>query len=255
MATKANNADRARWAIAGTAGAVAALALVSIFRVPQAGVPATRQQTREVRVQRVAAASATLGAASSLRDLTPLFLPTERNASLDRLAPRAVEPAFYQAPVAAPERTVAAWHFDRLPPAVTLKDGRIPVNAASDPALLRNFLDDASVESLARGIGRSPVAVGELKPRGGVLDVVAAADGRRVLSDILDAKVRPPTDKVWQPIVLLANVGPAGLVTLPTFAVRSGIQEVDDFFQNYLARNYRIGDRLPPGFYRITVAP
>lgn len=255
MATRAKAADHARWAIAGAAGMAAAFGVVSIFGIPEAGTPMPHPQRREVRVQRVAADSATLGAASTLRDLTPLFLPTARNAALARLAPRAVEPAFYQAPVAAPERAVAAWHFDRLPPPVTLKDGRIPVDAAGDPVLLRNFLDDAAVESLARGIGRDPVAVGELVPRGGVVEVVTAGDGRSVLSEPLDAKVRPPTDKVWQPLVLLANVGSTGLMTRPTFSVSSGIREVDDFFENYLARTFRIGERLPPGFYRITVAP
>lgn len=255
MATGAKNADRARWAIASAAGAAAALGIVSVFRIPELKPPAPREQTREVRVQRVAAESDALAAASTLRDLTPLFLPTARNAGLPRLALRAVDPAFYQAPVAAPERAVAAWRLDRLPPPVTLKDNGIPVDAASDPAVLRNFLDDAAVEALARGIGRDPVAVGELSPRGGVVDVVSTGDGRSVLSDTLDAKVRPPTDKVWQPLVLLANVGPSGLVAPVSVSASSGIGEVDLFFQNYLARTFRIGERLPPGFYRITVAP
>lgn len=254
MATGAKRADHARWAIAGAAGAAAALGIVSVFRVPQPGLAEARPAIREVRVQRVAAESATLGAASALRDLTPLFLPTDRNARPARLAPRAVEPSFYQAP-AARERAVAAWHFDRLPPAVALKDSRIPPDAGSDPALLRDFLDDAAIEGLAGGIGRDPVPVAEVASRGGFVEVVAVADGRSVLSETLDARVRPPTDKVWQPFVLLANIGATGLMTRPTLETRSGIREVDDFFQNYLARTFRIGERLPPGFYRITVAP
>lgn len=255
MAARAKTVGRAHWAIAGAAGAAAALGIVSIIRVPEAGAPQPREPAREVRIQRVAADSTTLLAASSLRDLTPLFLPTERNASLARLVPRAVEPAFYQASGAVPERAVAAWHFERLPPAVTLKGARIPAEAGGDPASLRNFLDDAAVEGLTRGIGRDPVAVGELVPRGGVVEVVATSDGRRVILETLDPKVRPPTDKAWQPLVLLANVGPAGLIAPLSIDVRSGVEEVNLFFQNYLARTFRIGERLPPGIYRITVAP
>ncbi|HEY1110609.1 MAG TPA: hypothetical protein VGE76_18300 [Opitutaceae bacterium] len=255
MAARAKSADGARWAISGAAGLAVALGVVSIIKIPKTGAAALREPARAVRVQRVEAGSATLGAASTLRDLTPLFLPTERNAGLARLAPRAVDPAFYQAPAAGPERAAAAWHVDRLPPPVTLKEGRIPVDAASDPALLRNFLDDAALEALAKGMGRDSVSVGELSPRGGVVEVVSTGDGLRVLTDILDAKVRPPTEKVWQPLVLLAHVGPAGLVRPLSVDIRSGIEEVDLFFQNYLARSFRIGERLPPGFYRITVAP
>jgi hypothetical protein len=53
----------------------------------------------------------------------------------------------------------------------------------------------------------------------------------------------------------VAAVDPAGLVGPLVPTVRSGVEEVDNFFQNYLARTLRVGERLAPGFYRICVGP
>jgi hypothetical protein len=45
------------------------------------------------------------------------------------------------------------------------------------------------------------------------------------------------------------------LIAPLTLTTRSGVEEIDNFYRNYLVRTYRVGERLAPGFYRITVAP
>jgi hypothetical protein len=53
----------------------------------------------------------------------------------------------------------------------------------------------------------------------------------------------------------LAAVDPAGLAAPLTLTTRSGVEDVDTYFQNFLAHTLRVGERLAPGFYRISVGP
>ena len=54
---------------------------------------------------------------------------------------------------------------------------------------------------------------------------------------------------------LLAAVDAAGLAAPLVVTEGSRVEEVDVYFRQFLARNFRIGDRLDAGFYSITVAP
>jgi hypothetical protein len=127
----------------------------------------------------------------------------------------------------------------------------LPVSQAS--AL--DYLEATAHEALASGFGRRHRAVATLPTRGGVLEVVRMRDGGRIIAQDIRAEFKPPTDKLWQPVEYIASVGPAGLVAPLTITVRSGVDEVDMFFRNYLAQTFRVGDVLAPGFYRIIVAP
>ncbi|MES2693719.1 MAG: hypothetical protein V4773_09615 [Verrucomicrobiota bacterium] len=254
-----NAANRANaklcWAIAAASGVAVAAVVVTTFRVPERGNPAPERAVHGVVLRRVDAGAEALSGEAALRDLTPLFLPTERNADLTRVRPREVRPSFLEIKTVRPALADAGLLDLDLPPAVTLNGREIKNSAPTDKQLALNYLEESAIELLAAGFGRNPVQVGEMAPRGGFVEIVSARDGRRLIGERLDSKVRPPTDKVWQPVEFLATVGAAGLVAplLPT--VRSGVTEVDDFFRNYLARTYRVGERLPPGFYRIIVAP
>jgi hypothetical protein len=53
----------------------------------------------------------------------------------------------------------------------------------------------------------------------------------------------------------VAAIDPTGLAAPLTITTRSGVDEVDAYFQNFLARTLRVGERLAPGFYRISVGP
>jgi hypothetical protein len=65
----------------------------------------------------------------------------------------------------------------------------------------------------------------------------------------------PPGKGGWAPVEFVARVDAAGLVGPLVVTERSGLEEVDVFFANYLARTLRVGERLAPGFYRICVGP
>jgi hypothetical protein len=116
---------------------------------------------------------------------------------------------------------------------------------------------------LALGLGRGETLVVPLPPRGAFVEIVATRTGRRALSaqamtqvEKLAADARPPGDRPWQPFEFLAAVDPAGLVgPLVIVEPRSGVEEVDRYFQDYLVQTVRVGERLKPGFYRISVGP
>ncbi len=80
-------------------------------------------------------------------------------------------------------------------------------------------------------------------------------DGVRVLAEELPAEARPSTDKAWTPFELLAVVDAAGLASPLVVTEGSRLEEVDLHFRKFLTGTYRIGARLDPGIYQITVAP
>lgn len=249
-AMAAAGGGKLRWCAAAAGGLIAALAVVSIFRAPPVLEPIETAAARGVEMRHVGAEEGVLGEETILRDLTPLFLPTERNASLRRLPVR--EPGQSVLDLEAPKlgMAISGWRFnDRLPPVITLQ-GRA-LAEVTPLAALQAITPDPAVP----GFGRAPATVAPMQPRGGLIQIVRASDGSRLPPVVLDPEARPNTDQVWQPLEFLVKVGPAGLVAPPTITTRSGVEEVDVFYRNYLARIFRIGERLRPGFYRITVAP
>jgi hypothetical protein len=69
------------------------------------------------------------------------------------------------------------------------------------------------------------------------------------------ADARPPAAAQWRPMEFIAAVDPSGLVGPLVPTSRSGADDVDTYFGHYLADTLRVGQRLAPGFYRITVGP
>ena len=105
------------------------------------------------------------------------------------------------------------------------------------------------------GFGREPARVAPLGPRVGFIEVYASATGEKVLAELLPVEARPVGGATWEPMELLAAVDPAGLTAPLVVTTSSRHEEVDAHFRDFLARKYRIGERLRPGFYRIIVAP
>jgi hypothetical protein len=66
---------------------------------------------------------------------------------------------------------------------------------------------------------------------------------------------RPPGEGEWQPMKFIVAVNATGLVGTLAVTQRSGVEAVDEYFQKYLVHTLRIGQRLAPGFYRISVGP
>lgn len=246
---------RMRWIVAGGGAAVVLLAMLSLFRLPSAteapptrGAPPPAPSTPLVQLRDTSTDPA-LKEEAEIRDLRPLFLPTDFNVSLPE-------------PRREPGRTfldneTIKWRYSEseltlareLPPIVVLND---------KPAAEVKPVDALEVEQagpVALGIGRNPVALPERAADGGLLEVVAAASGTSVLAERLPAEARPAGGKPWEPLELIAMVDATGLAAPLTVTSSSRVEEIDAHYRNYLARRYRIGERLPPGFYRLIVAP
>ncbi len=250
MAAKSAN-GRGPWIIAGAVALAVAAGGALLFRVPAgpAPVPAAPVPT-VVELRKLSRETSLQSEEAALRDLAPLFLPTPRNATLERLPQR--EPGRSMIDRETPQLGFGeggAGLEKDLPPVASLNGRTL---AAAGP--LDALLGIAPGPGLS-GFGRNDPKVPALAPRGAVVEVVAAGTGRTVLADRLAPEAKPPTDQIWQPLVLFAAVDAAGLVAPLSVVGASGVDAVDVHFRSYLARTYRVGERLAPGFYRITVAP
>ena len=245
---------KGRWAVAGIGAAVVVAVFFVLFRQPMVPLPlgpagaVAASSPPPVALARAEAQRSILAEETKMRDLTPLFLPTERNATLPRPKLREPGASFLETPPLklSYKDSVAGFHDD-LPPIATLNGKR--VNGADAVDALPN---DPAAQGFP-GFGRQPVAVVALTPRGGFVEVVAMATGHVVLAVPLPVEARPATDQLWQPIELLAKIDAAGLVMPPVITSGSRVEQVDQHYRNYLVRNFGIGERLPPGLYRITV--
>jgi len=200
-------------------------------------------------------ADAFLKEETEIRDLRPLFLPTEFNATLPE--PRR-EPGrtFLDSELPKFGFAEADLTIGRDLPAVATINGK--------SAELATPLDVIAAEADGGpllGFGRRPPHVAAssqvdaIATRGGYIEVFASASGHRVLAEPLPAEGRRAGDASWEPFELLAVVGPAGLTAPLVVTTSSRSEEVDLHYRNFLARTYRIGERLPPGFYRIVIGP
>lgn len=243
--------DRRRWVVAAVAGL--GLLLSSSLALRTLSVPLPPFSPRTDAPMAIGLAEPTrfdraMEERAAMTDLRPLFLPGPRNAQLRPLPLQEPGETFAQPPrflFAEVDAPVGA----RLPPVATLAGRRMgdaePVDALRTEAFL----------ALAAGFAREPAGLTPLRGRGAAVEVFSARTGDRVLSEVLPPSARPDTPRPWQPLELLAGVDPAGLAAPLLVAAASGVEEVDVHFKNYLALTFRLGDRLPPGFYRVVVAP
>jgi hypothetical protein len=225
--------------------------ILMLFRMPEpVAPPAAAPLKPVVRLMRPDGTNAALNEETIMHDTTPLFLPTDRNTTVKELPRREPGKTFLD------KETLKLGFADAnlnlakdLPPVVTL-NGKPPGKAAPVDALTTD-----APGQLFLGFGRMDEPGIPLTPRGGFVEVVAAASGRRVLAEELPLAAMPATEKSWQPLEFFAAIDAAGLVRPLVVTEGSQIEEVDIYFRKFLARTFRIGERLPPGFYRIVVGP
>jgi hypothetical protein len=270
----AENGTKRRWAwaCAGAlliAGGIAALFSVSVSRPPAQGIAAARPKpTIEVAERREKSA---LDDEATLLDPTALFQPTRWNTARMDVAP--------------PEPS-STFQSYRVPPKLgfadsDLKLGRVETvdrGAKAAPRALRSSLelpdpvvvpskaadalDVGLAGSLAVGFGRTDRPLVALPVYGAQVEIVALNPGQialtpRAMAEVqaLAARASPPRGKSWSSVEFVAAVDAAGLVAPAAITRRSGFEDVDSYFQNFLVQTLRVGERLSPGFYRISVGP
>ena len=180
-----------------------------------------------------------------LRNPTPLFLPTKWNASQQAglgSVRRELESAFQDFPARLAFGD-AAPSLAGFPPAIVAPEGPVARLAGAYDA--RPYA----------GLGRADREPAPLAARGAFVEVTGERDGNRVLAEAL-AEARPPAaGALWQPVEFVAAVDAAGLVGVPVLTRSSRLAAVDGYFQAYLVKTLRLGERLAPGFYRVCVGP
>jgi hypothetical protein len=238
---------RRRWLASAGGALVITAALAFFFTLPlmqpvALTVAKPAPALRKVEIAKASSLDPALADEAAIKDQKPLFLPTERNVSLR--APRRPEAG----------RSVLDLDASRL----SFGDAELKLNLPAPEQVPEKpahvVLTDPAAAPL-HGFGQANVRIDALKPRGGFVEVVDTATNRRVLAEALKPDAKPPTERPWRPMEFLARVEPSGLIGSLVITSRSDVEEVDNFFRIYLSRTYRIGERLPPGFYRIVVGP
>jgi len=184
-----------------------------------------------------------------LRDPTPLFLPTAGLNVAQNVDPKQALREPGDTFRGYPEKLIfglADVQF-AFPPAVKTPGEKQPVDATS--------MTDWSMP--LQGIGRSDTTIQALPARGAYIEVAATNGSGIGLSQAL-ADAQPPNQQEWRPLEFLAAVEPGGLVGQPWLTVSSGVEKVDQYFLDYLVKQWWIGERLSrlkTGFYRIRLGP
>ena len=221
------------------------LLLLSLFASP-AAPPDDRQfiddSTPVVPVALAWSGNELLKEEVALRDPTPLFLPTRWNASEDALA------------MNAPREPGGS--FQDYAPHFTFPDADLKLSFLPEADIPARPADAFAMDRTSRqllGFGQTDRAIEPLRARGGVVQVVAAIDGQVVQESVIEQQ--PPEQGTWQPLEFLVAVDRVGVVRPPVLTESSRVSAVDQFFQEYLIKGLHIGERLAPGFYRVSIGP
>jgi hypothetical protein len=233
-----------RWAFAAAAGVGAAVISALLFRAPGAAPRPSSGSKPVIGIGEPAVSAVTRQSVedAALTDPTPLFLPTEWNSS--------EKPSEPQAPQGSFSSYGPNYAFGDSGPDLGLP-ATVSVPAAPSDELQADPPGPPYV-----GLGETGADIGALPKRGAFVDVVATGTGRRVFGAALKGLPAgiadlSPEGGAW---VFMAAVDSAGLVEPLVPLVRSG-RAVDAYLAQYLSRDLRVGDRLPPGFYRVSVGP
>lgn len=240
--------DNALWIAIAAALVLAGLILFGLTRIrlPEVAGPAPAKPSNSgsTIITRIDADS-NLSGSVALFDTKILFLPTALNNS---------DPALPSSFRREPDRALRP-----LPPHYTYREYEMGValpEAVEVPAEPVQAVRVGDMPNPYFAFGRINFPYTPLSPRLAMLEVVQARTGRLVLSAPLQARAAqklPPVD--WQPLEMLVAVEAGGMVGEPTVTSGSGFAEVDRYFRELLLQHFRIGARLPPGFYTLRIGP
>jgi hypothetical protein len=228
--------EPSRWVLAIVGTLVLGVGVVTLFRPPSA---VRRVEAAEMSGPVNVGLATVVRSEAALLDKTPLFLPTEWNTAHKEVVLPQSGGAFGDYP--------PKFAYDETE-LRSLKSSVITVFSVKDALTL------PSPGPALLGFGRSDVTPPGLESRGAFVEVVQANGGQKVFVKGL-VGARPPTTAVWGPLEFLATVDAAGLTGPLVLTTRSGVEEVDVYFQKYLTQNLRVGVLLRPSIYRICVGP
>jgi hypothetical protein len=227
--------EKLRWLAAGVATTIIGFGLLFWFEVPSAPTDhaAGSSPLETLVVQRVVADEA------ALLDKTPLFLPTSWNTSIKDVSLPATGGVFAD-----------------FPSAFAFKEGdhSFGVLRADQEGFNGAILNVEGPNSAFLSFGQEAQNLQVTRRAVGYLEVYSAKDGIAVILEALTLDLPSGTIN-WSPIELMAVVSAAGLVGPPISITRSGLEEVDLYFADFLVKVFRIGEKLSPGVYRIVVGP
>jgi hypothetical protein len=172
----------------------------------------------------------------------PLFMPTAWNAGVQ--------------PLPSELRRQPDQAFDSFEPQMTFSSNRLnpvfapPAVAPEEPIRALDIGGSPRFATVGR-LGMAPVSL----EREAFVEVRRVGDGGLVHAAPLSGLPSAIRDVPWAPIRFLIAVNEIGLVGVPMIELGSGSTEVDDAIQQFLGSDYRLGNRLVPGFYSVTVGP
>lgn len=129
---------------------------------------------------------------------------------------------------------------------------RFGTEVVTPPETAVELLEKGSEAPFA-GFGQADTRDGVLQNRWARVEAKSLSDGRLAL--IFDVGVAGSPEGEFGVMVFVVKVEPAGLAGQPVLTASSGRPEVDSYTRDYLVKTARIGARLPPGSYRVSVGP
>jgi len=103
------------------------------------------------------------------------------------------------------------------------------------------------------GFGKTDLSTPPLPRRRGYLEVKTLSNGVLSLEQALTDIDLPSVD--YAPVDFVVAVASAGLIGDPVMIASSGKDEIDGKLKDYLVNVYRLGERLAPGRYLVSVGP
>ncbi len=176
---------------------------------------------------------------AELFDPTPLFFPTEWN--------------YGQRPLREGRLKQPGQVFGSFEPKLTVGEQNIThygKEATAVPEELVDVLVQGNEAPFA-GMGQFDTQHSTLSVRSGYIEVRELKNGETIIIQQLSGITPPRAD--FAPMEFLVAVGRSGLIGEPVLTSGSGWDEVDNFFRAYLIKSYRLGERLRPGQYRVSV--
>jgi hypothetical protein len=178
---------------------------------------------------------------ADLLDPTPLFFPTEWN--------------YGQRPLPISLRRQPGQVFSSFEPKMTFEDQELKLTApeiVAAPEGPADVLAQGNVAPFA-GMGQVDATHVPLPERSGYVEVRGLNSDKPVIEQPLLGLTLPRPD--YSPIEFIVAVTAGGVVGDPVLTSGSGWDDVDAFFRTYLVKTFRIGERLNPGRYRVSIGP